>query len=616
MEKLFYIKNNNKGLRFIFLLFVLLSASILKIFADNASFTATTSKNPVSVGERFQATFTLSNAEGSNFRQPDFAGFSVLMEPSTMRSTQIINGKMSSSVSYTYVLQADKTGKFTINPAKITAGGSVLQSNSLTINVEKSGSSSQSQQQTGRPSTSGRARSSNPQVAEYLKDKLFMRVSVSKRNVYQGEQLVASYKLFYKTDVQLAGIKSSKEPELSGFWKYDLKIDDSPPKRESINGVAFFTKEIKKIVLIPQQFGELTIDPLEVEYIVALPVNDGWWTTYQNFPITISSTKERIAVNKLPEPKPSDFTGAVGSLKFTSSLDKTRSKANEPVSLKVTVSGNGNLKLISAPALELPKDVQTFDPKQSENISISANGVSGSKTFEYLLIPRREGEYKIKPLSFSYFDLNQKKYLSYQSDEYILYVEKGTGTSSSQIITGASKEEIEFIGKDILFIKTPKTSIKSESSSFWAGTSFFVLVFLPALLFILLLSFLSKRKKNLGNKALLRTKRASRLAQKHLKKSKKYLSKADEKNFHEALSRALWGYLSDKLSIAISDLTKDKAEIELIKYDVEETLLRDYFRIIDECEFARFAPSQLSQNMKNLYDRAAELIAKMEANLK
>jgi len=615
MEKYFHSEERIKGIKAIFTLFILLAILSMNSYAGNVNFTATTSKNPVSVGERFQVTFTLSNADGSNFRQPDFAGFSVLMGPSTMRSTQIINGQMSSSVSYTYVLQGDKPGKFTINPAKMTVSGSVVQSNSLAITVEKGSTSSQQQQSQGA-GNSPRPRSSNTQVADYLKDKLFMRVSVSKRNVYQGEQLVATYKLYYKSDVQLAGIKSSKEPALSGFWKYDVDLGTGPATRESVNGVAFYSKEIKKTVLIPQQFGELTIDPLEVEYIVALPVNDGWWTTYQNFPITINSTSEKITVNKLPEPKPSDFTGAVGSLKFTSSLDKTQTKANEPVSLKVTVSGNGNLKLISPPPLNLPKDIQSFDPKQSENTSVTTSGVSGTKTFEYLLIPRREGEYKIAPLSFSYFDLNQKKYVNYQSDEYILHVEKGSGTSSSPVITGATKEDVEFIGKDILFIKTPKSSIKQESNSFWAGTSFFILAFLPVPLFIFFLIFLAKKKKDLGNRALLRNKRASSVARKHLKQSKKCLSKADEKRFYEALSRALWGYLSDKLSIPLADLTKDKAVMELQKFNLNEDIFNDYFRIIDECEFARFAPSQESQNMKNLYDQAADVISKMEASLK
>ena len=573
--------------------------------ADNVSFTASVDKNPVAAGDQLQLTLTLTEATGTDFKQPNFGGLQVLMGPSTMRQQQIINGQRTSSISYTYVLLTEKPGKYTIGPATINVNGKKLQTNSVTLTVQKE-SSSGNQQKT-----------ITQQANSALKDKIFIRASVNKRNVYQGEQLIATYKLYYSPQVQISGVNPSKEPAFTGFWTQNIDVGNSPATKEVVNGVTYNTKEIKKVVLVPQQTGELTIEPLEYEFIIALPVRDGWWTTYQNFPQKVASARETINVNPLPQAnKPPDFKGAVGEMKFSASLDKYETRTNEPVTLKVQISGNGNLKLIEPLTLNLPPDIENFEPKVTENISVSSGGITGSKSFEYLLIPRHEGEYKITPASFSYYDLGKREYIRFTSQDFNLKVAKGDASAPVFTSGNVNKEDVKILGKDIRFIKNTQSNLKLKGSRYYGSLSFILLTIVPLLLFIILFFYRKKQLKMSENFVLLKNKKATRIANKRLKIAQKYLTKGEANKFYEEITKALWGYLSDKFGIPPSDLTKDKATEILQKLSIPDELIVKFLEMIDNCEFARFAPASVNFEMNHIYNEAVGVITNMEGALK
>jgi hypothetical protein len=588
---------------------ILLLLFVLNAGAQDVSFTASLNKNPVSAGEQFQLTLSLNNTNGSDFKAPNFGGLRVLSGPSTMQSQQYVNGRRSSSISYTYALQADKPGKYTIGPASINANGKRLQSNQVQVNVVKG---------TAKPQQGGnnQQQNVNQQASDYIKNKILVKASASKSTVMLGEQLTITYKLFYHPQLQIAGVNATKMPSFNGFWNQEIDLGNVPTTRENVNGVTFITKEIKKAVLIPQQTGDITIEPMDLDFTVALPVQNGWFTDYQNFKQNVQSNKLSVKVNPLPGNQPTGFSGAVGSLKFTASMDKNQTKENEPVTLKIQISGTGNLKLLQQPSLNLPPSIDSFDPKVNENISVTASGVSGSKTFEYLLIPRHEGEYKIPPVVFSYYNLEKKKYETFSSDEFVLKVDKGDGTTASTVVNGTSKEDIKYIGKDIRYLKANLSGLQKKGNGFFLSMMFFILGLLPLALFALLLFYRQRKQKLNDDFALLKNRRATKLAKKRLASARKYLATGQKEKFFEEITRGLWGYLSDKLAIPVSDLTKDTAGKVLEDKKIDDELIQSFLSTIDYCEFARFAPMQDSFDMTNFYNEAKQAIASLEGVLK
>ncbi|OGU37927.1 MAG: hypothetical protein A2X61_15255 [Ignavibacteria bacterium GWB2_35_12] len=616
-------KLNMKGLSF--------STIIAFLFLNtlaHAQFSASVSKNPVAVGEQFQVIFSLSNMNGNNFRAPGFKGFTVLMGPSTSQQMSFVNGQMSRSISYTYILQADAEGSFQIGSASIDADGKTLRTNPINMTVAKGSTQQQKQAQgQGQDQSQGTL---NKQADDVISKNLFLRLNVSKKDVYQGEQIIATYVLYVHPELRLVQlVPSQNAPTFTGFWTQDIDIGKLQFHTENVNGVAFNAAVVKKVVLIPQQTGKLTVEPFIFETVCRLIVQNqprkrrsifddffSFGNQYQDFKYNASSGAVSINVRPLPSGAPPDFNGGVGNLSMKAWIDRPKTITNEPVNLKIQISGNGNLKLVEPFELKLPPDIETYDPKVNDNISVSGSGVSGTRTFEYLLIPRHACEYKIEPVGFSYFDLSSKQYKTLTSQEFIIQVEQGTGDEAYQSISGVKKEDIKYIGKDIRFIKNLSGGLTKKSNTFLGSAGFYALFFSPMFLFLLFFIYLKRQQKLEGNQALLKNKRATKMARKRLQTAKLLLNQSNEDKFYEEVSHALWGYLSDKLTIPISELNKDSASFAMSQRTVGEEKIQQYMSTIDYCEFARFARSSNDVSKQNIYDDAVRVITELEGALR
>ena len=381
------------------------------LYSANEKFTTSVNRNTIGVGEQLQLTYSIENAQGSGFKAPTFKGFSVLAGPSSSNYTQIINGKVTSSMSYTYILRPENEGTYTIAGAEITVNGSKLKSNSVNITVTKATQNQQSKNNQSNNQDNSNNKSIDNQANEVIAKNMFIKLNVNKTTCYKGEPVYAVYKLYLNPELTLLNISSPKMPVFNGFWsqEIDIKAIDFTGT-EVINGIRYKTAELKKVVLIPQQIGDLTVDGFNLDSRVRLRVqgqsrsrdpfddffNNGFGSNYKDFNYEIKSQTAKIKVKPLPDNAPTEFKGAVGNYKFDVALDKNKVIQNEPVSLKIKISGTGNIKLLQALDLNLPPDIEKFDPKINDNISISSEGLSGEKTFEYILIAKNPGQFKIQ----------------------------------------------------------------------------------------------------------------------------------------------------------------------------------------------------------------------------
>jgi hypothetical protein len=575
-------------------------------------FTATAQPTACQVGETIQVQFTLSGTNGGDFKAPSFKGFTVVQGP--MRQQMQINSQV--SFSFIYVIKADIEGKFTIDPAYITVGGKRTASNTIPITVSKSTAKAQ---QKSDDATMGK------QAEEVIRKNLFMRVSVSKQQVYQGEALVAVYKLYVNPQLAL-NLSPAKMPSFNGFWSQDIENKEIRYNLEVVDGVNFKVAEIKRVVLLPQQTGTLTVDPIEIEATVRLQVQqqkkqrsmfDDFFDdnrNYKDFPYTVKSKSTTVNVKPLPSNAPQEFKGAVGNLSIKAWLDKTNARTGDAITLKVQVSGEGNLKLLEPIPLNLPPDIEVYEPKTNDNIQITSSGMTGSRTFEYYLIPRNAGEFRIDPVKMAYFDLSKKQYVVLQSQEFNLKVEKGSGGTPS-VVAGVKKEDFQLIGKDILFIKTGTPTFNNSGKTL-LSLIYYVLFIMPAILFLIFFIYRKKREELYNNQDLLKNRKAHSTARKRLVNAKKIMDKGDEVLFNQEISRVLWGYASDKLSIPIAELTKDKAIENLNKRNVNSEVIDNLIATIQYSEMARFARESEKMPLIDVYTQAETVIIDLEGILK
>ncbi len=591
-------------------------------------FTASVSRNPVTVGERFQVTFSI-NADASDFKAPDFKGFTVLSGPNQSQSIQFINGAMSRSLSFSYIVSADKTGEYLINSATVSSDGKKLKSNTVTVRVLPETDA----QKQRRQQEADQEKSLSNQATQILKENILVKLNVSKRDVFQGEQITATYKLYIHPDLNIAQINPSKIPTFNGFWAQELNIDKVNWKREVLNGVPFNSAVIKQVVLFPQRSGKLTIEPYEFDVTARLRVpsrrrsNDPFSSffddpffggSYRDFSYKPKSETFYINVKPLPQTSPEGYAGAVGSLSMDAWLDKNSVKAGEPITLKIKISGKGNMKLIEPLKVNFPPDFEVYEPKIIDNISVSAGGVSGNITYEYLFIPRNPGKYKIEPIQFAYFDLSKSSYSTNRSAEFSISVDKnenGTGLTGN-VVSGVRKEEVQLIGKDIRFIKLNMSEPVKYRKSFMFSALFWILLVMPMVLFVFIFFRLRKRKQLQSDILLFKNKRATKISMKRLSTAKNYMIKSQHDKFYEEINRAMWGYLSDKLAIPASDLTKDKARETLHNLGVNVEIADEFLSTLDSAEFARYAPSSSNVGMDSIYKSAVKSITDIEGVLK
>jgi len=597
------------------------------VIGQNVQFTGS-AKNVVRTGERFNLIYKL-NAEGSNFRGPDVKNFNVLTGPHTSQSSsvQIINGKVSRSVEYTfsYVLSAGEEGIFELQPAQVNVDGTIYKSNPVKIQVVKSAN------QQGQQRSQGNQQGGTTSTTDF-KDDVFIRAVVNKRNPMQGEQIVITYKLYYR--INISAPEFTKEPSFKGFWKNDLMKDRQSYVQytENYKGQQYNVAELRKFALFPQRSGKIVIEGADAICQAQVKAktqqrsrdpffdnffNDPFFNRYQTVEIPLNTNSITINITPLPTSnRPGDFSGAVGNFNFNASIDKTELKANEAINLKFTVSGTGNVELVDKINVTFPPDFEVYDPKISKNINTSGNGVSGRKTFEYLIIPRTKGEFKINPVKFSFFDLAKKSYVTLTSPEYIINVAKGDGSQADVAFSGINQADIKYIGSDIRHIKTKGTQLKLIGSFFFESTLFYVLLIVPIALFILFVIFMKNELKKRSNIALMRNRKATKVAKKRMKQAHLFLKENKKDEFYIEVSQALWGYLSDKFSIPIANLSMETVNDTLTNKGVKEETINQFIETLNHCEFARFAPGDSSSKMENIYNEAVNIISLIENELK
>ena len=616
--------------RSILLMLGLMLSLPMLVSAIEIKFTASGPKQ-IGNGEQFQVTYT-RNTNGSGLGSPSFPDFDLLGGPSQSTNMSIVNGAMSQSVSFTYYLRAKKEGTFTIKPAKIKVNGVEIESNNLTITVTKADpAAAQRRQQQQRqqmfdpfadPFGFPEDNSAN-QPQEKIKangQDIFLRVNVDKRKVYQGEPIISTLKIYSRVD--LVGFQDIKFPAFTGFWNEEIQSNSQIDlKPEVIDGVQYQVGTFKQMVLTPQKSGSISIDPFEVDAVVRQRAQrrgrslfDQFFGSYENVAVKLKSQAMKIEVLPYPGTKPADFSGISGKLKMAVSLDKTTTKSNEAVNLKLTIGGSGNLKLLEAPALSFPPDIEAYDPKTNDKISVNQAGISGSRTFEYLLIPRYAGDFKLGPFSISYFDLEKKAYVTLTQPEISLHVDKGEGQAEGPAVSGTTnKEDLKIIGQDIRFIKTNQPTFKQHGEYFFGSPLHLLGLLLPAALFVLFFIWLNIRRKKNADQGYVKNSRATKLAKKRLAKAEKLLKQNNTAAFYEEIARGLWGYVGDKLLIEVSSLTKDNVKDKLLQRGTSEALIDRFLKVLNDAEFARYAPSAAGISPEQVLNESVKIIVDLEA---
>jgi len=596
-------KTKNIAFKIILLLGVIFIENIA--VAQDIQFTAATSHNTVATGDRFQIEYKI-NSKISGFTPSNLTNFRVLSGPNQSTNMSWVNGQTSTSLSYSYVLMAIKEGSFTIAPAKVIINGKTYNSNSIEITVQKGVQVQQQQQQQGGKEDVN------------VSDELYIKSTVNKTTVYQGEYLFATYKLY--TRIGIAGNELIKNAALNGFWSQEVDLGQTQWTEEIIGGYRWSVATIRKIILFPQRAGDLEIDPLEMRFVTQKRVSGGQSVFDQFFGKVVEeehflkSKPIKIKVLPHPEPKPKSFVNAVGNLDMKVDVSAYEVKANEAINVKVKISGNGNLPLIDKIDIDFPKDFEIYDPKITDNTKTTTNGVSGTKEYDYLIIPRFAGEYKIAPISFSYFNPTSKKYVTINSDPLTFKIAKGDGSSANVSYSSANKEDIKLLGEDIRFIHTDNLVFSNPNDNFYGSWKFYGLLLLAPILFLLTFIFRNKIRAANSDLALVKSRKANKLASKLLISAEKSLIQNDKKAFYENVSKALFGYIGNKLNIPISELNQNNIKEKLSTIHVSETTINELIETLDLCDMARFAPVPVSE--QNVYESAKNSIQNLEKEIK
>ena len=610
-----------------FSILFLLVGIALTAFADEVVFRAQAPKQVV-VGRPFQLTYSV-NQRSRDLRAPEFTDFDVLSGPytSTSSSTSFVNGKRTSSFeqTYTYMLMARTAGTFTIGPATIKVDGENVQSNGVRIQVlpEDEESSAQAPQGRGQ-STSGNSSSQSSQGGNVSSENLFVRTIASKTRVHEQEALMVTYKLYF-ANVDVAQLtNNTKLPEFTGFLKQELEQGEIQTELEHYNGRNYQTAVLYRTILYPQHSGEIKIDPANFEAVLRVQVQqrprsifDDFFGSYTNVTRMLTAPGVTIHVAALPGGKPAGFSGGVGRFTLTPSISQTEIQANEAVTIRLDIAGSGNMKLLKTPAIDWPEGFEPYDPKVTNNFNTTTAGVSGTKSIEYLAIPRSAGEYTIPAVKFSYFDIDEKAYKTLSTPEYTILVKRGAGeptangSQPSGVISYTQKEDIKQLGSDIRYIDTKQPSAVSRQRSAINYQWIWLWYVVPLIIALILLVVLRKQIKEAADITRMRYKRANKVAQKRLKAAAAALKANDKDHFYEEIERAAWTYLSDRLSIPTADLNKENIASILRQKNVSEELIKEVMAVLSTAEFARYAPAT-DHAMDDLYADTTNLINKLE----
>jgi hypothetical protein len=586
---------------------LLLYTSLL--FAQG-KFVATASKTNVGVGEQFEVDFTI-NAGGTHYTQPDFHDFQVLSGPNISSSFASINGVSTMSISYGYILTATKEGTFTIDEAAIVLNGHTLTTNSIKIKVKGQAPPQQAQQ------AQAAAPDDNPKVdTKDLSKQIFVRAVTDKTRAYVGEQIKVYYKIY--TRVGILGGQPDKAPDLNGFWNQDVQSKGQNTwKSEVYKGIRYNVTTVKQSMLFPQHAGDLTIDPLAITFMVELrlPSRNVLDDMYGNVKdLKYSAKSQPITIHAMALPtagKPADFTGAVGNYTVYSDVDKKELKANETLNYTIDISGTGNLNLINSPKIAPPVDVEKYDPKTNDHIVVDSNGVSGSRQFSYLLIPRHQGNFTLNPVEFTFFNPSTQKYVTIPTKPFTIKVDKGDAQANVPAFNSSEQQDIKLLGSDIRYIKTTSADVFKDGEGFYDSALYYILLLLGPVLFVGALFYRRWMTEYNSDIVRVRSREASRMAAKHLAFAQKELTAGNRSAFYDAVAKGLYGYLSDKLNIPVSDLNKENIITQLQARKLDSAIITQLVDTMDLCEMARFAPvTGISE--QQVFDKAKNTINEIE----
>ena len=604
-------------------LFLVLLIGAMSAWADDVVFQASAPKQVV-LGKPFQISYSV-NQRAKNFRAPEFVDFDVLAGPYTSQSssTSFVNGKRSSAINltYTYTIMAQKEGTFSIAPATIMVSGEQYRSNGLKITVlppdeeehadaSRSGSNSSNAKASSSGSNSGSAVSG---------ENIFMKTIVSKTKVKEQECILLQYKIYW-AGVDLAQFTNNTQiPEFKGFLKQDLEQGEIQTNLEHYNGRNYNTAVIYQTLLYPQRAGEVKIEPASFEAVLRVQnranvrsLFEEFYGSYTNVTKTLNAPGTTIHVSSLPSGKPAGFSSGVGQFSIQSSISSQDITTNDAVTIRLTIQGTGNMKLVKTPAVDWPEGFEVYDPKVQNNFKSTTAGVSGTKSIEYLAIARAAGDYTIPPISFSYYDTQADEYRVLQTPEYTVHVARDAADQSQQTVvnTFVDKEDIRQLGTDIRYIHT--TALPAVREPLLSGFTglWWLLYFVPTLLAALLFVIFRKRIRENADESRVRYKKAGKVAQKRLKKAKKLMSESNAA-FYEEIERAAWTYLSDRLSIPTAELNKDNIAEILRAKGTAEALIQQVREVLSTAEFARYAPSAAG-SMQDLYSATESLINALE----
>ena len=601
----------------LFLLLLFINSWVL---GQNPAFFAQVSKTKPAVGETFQVSFTL-NGSGSNLTYPNLNDFDVYSGPNQSQSISMVNGNISQSTTISFLLAPKKEGKFTIGAATVISGNQKLETKPIIIDAVRG-----NPQQNNNASAAGNQSYQNQEKSnnngEISSDELFVKTFLSKTKCYLGEQITLTQKVYSKVD--LRGFQNVKFPPYNGFWSQQENGNQQINlKQENVNGVMYYVADYNKVFLFPQRVGSITIEPVELDCIVRKQTKRHPRNIFEQFfgaggyediVVKLKSKPVKVDVIELPsQNKPKNFTGAVGSYSYKVELDKNRVKANEAINLKISITGKGNVKLVEPLQLNLPESFETYDPKINESIK-TVGTVSGSKTFDYLIIPREKGEFVLNELNFSYFDADKKQYVTIPSPDIALTVLEGDA-NTAQIVTQA-KKEIKEADNDIRYIKTGNLNLQEKQDDFFSSFSHYLLLIVSFLIFIASLYIVKQNQKVNSDVLIVKQRKAAKIAKKQLAVAEKHMQVGDKDLFFTEILNSLNKYVGDKFFIPIVDLSKDKITEILLNNHVSQETMQHVIKLLNTCEFAKYAPSAVTDNLQEVYQEAVDLISQIENQIK
>ena len=588
----------NLKLKFYIPLFISLFS--LAISAQEVALTAKVSKNKLGINQRLKIEFSINKQGGDNFSPPKFANFKVVGGPSQSVSQSWINGTVSFSQSYTYIIQPKIKGELVLGKASINIAGKTIESKPIKIIV-----------------VDAVAIPKDPNDPNYVaQQNIHLVAEISKSRPYVGEGIYVEYRLYVSENISVYDTSVTEAPQYNGFWNQNIKINDFPVKMGKYNGENYRYIVLQKALLVPTKTGKLNIDPMKMNIVIGVPTGRADFfgnAITRNITKEFASAKKTILPKSLPvEDKPMDFAGAVGDFKFNVTLSKEVLKANESSQIKVMVSGKGNLKLFELPEITTPVELEKYQPERKEKVRVNSSGISGSVSDLYTVVPQYKGKYKIPNISFSYFNPKEKKYHTILAEDFFVNVLEGKELKPIVNSSTVLKQNVVSTGKNFRYIQTKSNFKPKNINDLFKSNLFYVLLLLPLLTIpiVILIAKRNDEKNNdlIGNKL----RKAERLAKKYLSEARKQLGKKEA--FYEALERALHNYLKAKLGIETADISGDKITEILKNKNINSTTINEFVEVLKQSDFARYTPISNSE-MKEEFERAKQVIVELDKQL-